>query len=149
MRAGQEVRARRAALIEAARSFSRTGLSGGDTSVTKSGLPSAFQATQILNKAREILRYYAHWESRIEHIDVRQPPALELGENAVLQERGILLNQGDTPSAMPERLQGKSASASSRPSRDGKQALQDDHPQDVANTAAAESGLGVISDAKA
>ncbi|MBU1003084.1 MAG: hypothetical protein KKE73_11260 [Proteobacteria bacterium] len=140
MRAGQEVRAKRVAFIEAARSFSRTGLFAANTSAIKTGLPSGLRARQILAKAREIIKYYSHWESRIEHIDVHLPPALDPGENAALLDRGTLIDKTDaSPLASGQSAQSSWASV---------QSFQSDAPQDEPSTAAAESGRGILTDSK-
>lgn len=101
-RAGQSVRARYAALQEAVRAladkdrYESSAIPRGPLNATRGA-----RLMRTLETARQILKTYAHWESRIVHVDVVQAPALDAGEDAVLIESGSVLNQTDSTTSQP------------------------------------------------
>lgn len=119
-RAGQSVRARYVALQEAARCLARQ--NNPDGTCRPSGPLDATRGARLmrtLETAREILKTYAHWESRIMHVDVIQTAALEQGEDMALKDSGTVLNQTDSATAQTSPNNTPSSNSASPESSQG------------------------------
>jgi len=155
-RAGQDVRAHNAAVMEAMRAQAASDgpppSDKGERPRRRPGPPGAMRIMRTLQTARRIINTYAHWESQIEILDVIQGPSLESGENAALSGSGSILNRSEgataASSSSTKSASGRSVSSSGNASAKRTSQASTATAESTSESAAPESALGVVTSIK-